>query len=140
MDYLSEQVEEAKFAQDTVLRRAMRKHLGKVAAALHAIEWNDSGDGAPDEDELIRACLQPSDELAQAKEDAEKAKADLEKAIATAGSLFAIWGYRQDKTARFEGPETTTRQHEPITRVHPGHAARQFRACDSGKRTATDGD
>jgi len=31
--------------ENTVLRRALRKHLLKVAAALHAIEWNDSGDG-----------------------------------------------------------------------------------------------
>ena len=104
MDYLSEQVEEAKFAENTVLRRAFRKHLWKVADALHAIEWNDSQDGAPDEDDLIRACLQPTDELSQAKEDAEKAKADLEKAIATADSLFAIWGYVPDKTARQDGP------------------------------------
>ena len=104
MDYLSEQVEEAKFAENSVLRRAMRKHLGKVAAALRAIEWNDSGDGDPDEEQLIRVCLQPTDELAQAREDAAKAKADLEKAIATADSLFAIWGYVPDKTARQDGP------------------------------------
>ena len=96
MDYLHEQVSVAQFSENTILRRAMRKHLGKVAAALHAIEWNDSGDGAPDEDELIRACLQPTDELSQAKEDAEKAKADLEKAIATADSLFAIWGMTRE--------------------------------------------
>ena len=48
MDYLYEQVGVAQFAEDSVLRRAMRKHLNKVAAALHAIEWNDSGDGDPD--------------------------------------------------------------------------------------------
>ena len=96
MDSLYEQVGVAQFAEDSVLRRAMRKHLNKVAAALHAIEWNDSGDGDPDEDELIRACLQPTDELAQAREDAEKARADLEKAIATADSLFAICGMKRE--------------------------------------------
>ena len=96
MDYLHEQVGVAQFSENTTLRRAMRKHLGKVAAALHAIEWNDSGDGAPDEDELIRACLLPTDELAQAKEDAEKARADLEKAIATADSLFAVWNMKRE--------------------------------------------
>ena len=97
MNYLSDQLEyNANFTEDTVLRRAMRKHLGKVAAALHAIEWNDSGDGAPDEDELIRACLLPTDELAQAREDAEKAKADLDRAIATADSLFAVWNMKRE--------------------------------------------
>jgi hypothetical protein len=96
MDYLSEQVEEAKFKEDSVLRRAMRKHLGKVAAALHAIEWNDSGDGADDEEQLIRACISPTAELDQARGDAEKAKADLEKAIATADSLFAVWGMKRE--------------------------------------------
>ena len=96
MDYLYEQVGIAQFSENTVLRRAMRKHLGKVAAALRAIEWNDSGDGDPDEEQLIRACLQPTDELSQAKEDAEKAKADLEKAIATADNLFKIWGMNRE--------------------------------------------
>ena len=96
MDYLHEQVSVAQFSENTTLRRAMRKHLGKVAAALHAIEWNDSGDGDPDEDELIRACLQPTDELAQAREDAAKAKADLEKAIATADSLFSAWNMKRE--------------------------------------------
>ncbi len=90
MDYLSYSIEEARFLENTVLRRAMRKHLLKVAAALHAIEWNDSGDGAPDEDELIRACLQPTDELRQAREDAIKAKEDLERAIAMADDMFGI--------------------------------------------------
>jgi len=82
----------ARFVENTVLRRALRKHLLKVAAALHAIEWNDSGDGAPDEDELIRACLQPTDELRQAREDAIKAKEDLERAIAMADDMFGTWG------------------------------------------------
>jgi hypothetical protein len=38
-------------------RAAFREHLRKVAAAMKAIEWNDSGDGADDEGDLIRACL-----------------------------------------------------------------------------------
>ena len=70
MGYLSEQVESAKFKEDTTLRRAFRKHLLKVAEAMHAIEWNDSQDGFTGEDELIRACLQPRDELEQARADA----------------------------------------------------------------------
>lgn len=81
MDYLSYNLENARFVENTVLRRALRKHILKVSAALHAIEWNDSGDGAPDEDELIAKCISPADVLDQAIEDAEKAKRDLEEAI-----------------------------------------------------------
>lgn len=34
---------------------------------MHAIEWNDSGDGDPSEAELIRSCLNiPHDHLAGA--------------------------------------------------------------------------
>ncbi len=39
------------------LRRAFCAHLVLVAAAMRAIEWNDSGDGAPDEGTLLRQCL-----------------------------------------------------------------------------------
>lgn len=39
------------------LRRAFRAHLYKVAEAARAIEWNDSCDGADNEAELIRACV-----------------------------------------------------------------------------------
>lgn len=40
------------------LRKAFKTHLRKVAKACHDIEWVDSGDYGPgDEDEAIRACL-----------------------------------------------------------------------------------
>lgn len=58
MDYLYSKVECASFRENTTLRKVFRKHLMKVAAALKAIEWNDSDDGDPDEDRLIRACLE----------------------------------------------------------------------------------
>lgn len=61
MDYLSVKVEEAHFYESTVERKAFRDHLKKVAKALHAIEWNDSGDGADDENEAIRECLSEED-------------------------------------------------------------------------------
>ena len=58
MNYLYSKIEyDAVFNTYTPERKAFRKHLVKVAAALRAIEWNDSGDGASDEEELIRACL-----------------------------------------------------------------------------------
>lgn len=65
MNYLSERVLDAEFSERTALRRAFRAHLNKVAAALHAIEWNDSGDGYDGEERLIKACLAPHAELAQ---------------------------------------------------------------------------
>jgi hypothetical protein len=42
---------------NTPKRKAFLRLLGKVAKAAKAIEWNDSGDGAPDEDDLIKAAL-----------------------------------------------------------------------------------
>jgi hypothetical protein len=61
MDYLYAAVEDANFEPTTVLRRAFKKHLHKVAKALRAIEWNDSGDGDDNEDEYIDNCLRGND-------------------------------------------------------------------------------
>lgn len=41
--------------RDTAARRAFIAHLRLIAAAMRAIEWEDSGDGA-DEEAAIRAC------------------------------------------------------------------------------------
>ena len=57
MDYLGYKVKDATFREDTPERRALRKHLDKLSKALIAVEWNDSGDGADDESELIRDAL-----------------------------------------------------------------------------------
>jgi hypothetical protein len=57
MGYLFEKVRDADFALKTAERKALRAHMLKLADALKAVEWNDSGDGARDEPELIRACL-----------------------------------------------------------------------------------
>ena len=43
----------------TVLRQLFKNHLLLVAEAARAIEWNDSGDGSPDETKLIRQALGP---------------------------------------------------------------------------------
>lgn len=62
MDYLSVKVEEAHFHETTIERKVFRDHLKKVAKALHAIEWNDSGDRADDdESEAIMECLSEED-------------------------------------------------------------------------------
>lgn len=86
MNYLYAKLEyDATFSTDTPERRAFRKHLLKVAKALHDIEWVDSGDyGAGDENEAIRACLHSGATLEAAIEQAEQAlvelRAELEKA------------------------------------------------------------
>ena len=63
------------------LRNAFRTHLVKVARALKAIEWNDSGDGDKDETELIQACLPGDAELDSARQLAIEAREDLDMAI-----------------------------------------------------------
>mgnify|MGYP003443232694 CR=1 FL=1 len=59
MNYLYSKLEyEANFLSNTPERRAFTSHLKKVAKALHDIEWVDSNDYGPgDENEAIRACL-----------------------------------------------------------------------------------
>jgi len=88
MDYLFRKVENATFRTHTPQRRAFLKHLGLVARALKAIEWNDSCDGTGGweytEESVINDCLNPSDVLAQATKDAERALDDLRTALAQA--------------------------------------------------------
>ena len=58
MNYLYSKIEYADFPTDTPEREAFAKHLKLVAKALHDIEWVDSADYGPgDENEAIRACL-----------------------------------------------------------------------------------
>ena len=66
---------------NTVLRRAFVEHLKKISKAVHSIEWNMSGDGDFNEDNLIRDCLSRQVELLQAVADADKALSDLHNAI-----------------------------------------------------------
>lgn len=65
----------------TVLRDAFQAHLAKVAAAMKAIEWNDSCDGDDREDEKIRACISAESEIVAATKLAEKAMTNLSDAI-----------------------------------------------------------
>ena len=61
MNYLYSKLEyDATFATDTPERLAFKRHLVKVARALHDIEWVDSGDMSKGAElDAIRACLQP---------------------------------------------------------------------------------
>ena len=84
MDYAFTKVEDAAglMRPTTLLRRAFRVHLLNVARALKAIEWNDSGDGDDEEDQLIRACLPEAvSELRTAIGEAVAAQGLLEKSI-----------------------------------------------------------
>lgn len=60
MNYLYSKLEcDAIFSTHTPERVAFKKHIAKVAKALHDIEWVDSCDKSPgDENDAIRACLQ----------------------------------------------------------------------------------
>ncbi len=81
MDYLYRQVEKATFDENTFERRVFRAHLTKVAAALEAIEWVDSGDTARrHEMAAIMACITPANVLEEAITEAE----DVLAALATA--------------------------------------------------------
>lgn len=73
-DYLYSKIEDAACEVNSrgrtrgPLRAAFAKHLVLVAEAMHQIEWVDSCDSAPgDEDEAIRACLAPGAEMAAAR-------------------------------------------------------------------------
>lgn len=60
MNYLYSSVRDAEFRRDTPQRRAFAAHLELVAKALHDIEWVDSCDYGPgDENAAIMACISP---------------------------------------------------------------------------------
>jgi hypothetical protein len=86
MNYLYSKLDyDATFSTNTPERIAFRKHLARVAKALHDIEWVDSGDYGPgDENEAIRARLGDSMVMEAAIEAAEEAarvlRAEIERA------------------------------------------------------------
>ena len=89
LDYVYGRVEDA---SDTILNRskkplhtAFAKHLKDVAVALHDLEWVLSGDTSePDEEQAIRKCINKSNEIKSAIEEAEIAKNNLEMVIKNA--------------------------------------------------------
>lgn len=83
LDYISHNVEDiaGRIRGDTPLRRAFSKHLLLVARALHEIEWAQSGDTSPDnEDErkTILACLHPGAPLELLIGEAKNTMAELQ--------------------------------------------------------------
>jgi hypothetical protein len=83
MNYLYSKLEyEANFTAETPERRAFAKHLKLVAKALHDIEWVDSSDYGPgDENAAIRACLGDAVMLQTMLEMAKEAVATLQAEI-----------------------------------------------------------
>ena len=79
MNYLYSRLDyDATFHTNTHERRAFKEHLVKVAKALHDIEWVDSGDYGPgDENAAIRACLSSEQLLESVIEQAEEALTNL---------------------------------------------------------------
>jgi hypothetical protein len=75
MNYLYSRLEcDANFKRDTPERKAFAKQLALIIKALHDIEWVDSHDYGPgDENEAILACLQEGAVLEAAIEDAKLA-------------------------------------------------------------------
>lgn len=84
MEYLYSKIADAKFIVNSPLRRAFYNHLQLVSEACRAIEWNDSGDGADNEDDAIRLCLREDASLKEAIEMARDAKKALENEMALA--------------------------------------------------------
>lgn len=84
-DYLSENVENAArhcIGSDLPERRAFGRHLVKVAEALHAIEWVDSGDwGHPRDSEAIRAVITPEQEAQSMAADLRRMIEDAKKVL-----------------------------------------------------------
>lgn len=83
MEYLYQKLDDVYVAETTPLRKAFVAHLKLVAKALHDVEWVDSCDYSPgQEEEAIRRVVTPTDELRAATADAVKAKAELEATLA----------------------------------------------------------
>ena len=87
MDYLFMKIGEAAFEESTPHRKALRKHLDKLAVVLHCVEWNDSGDGTPAE--LLKAGLTENDViddlLGQCIEDPEPPR------LRSLSEFFMLW-------------------------------------------------
>ena len=73
---------------DRTLRELFKLHCYKVAEAMRAIEWNDSGDGAAKEQELIKACIAPEALPAQMRSALLRDIEEVEEAMKTARAIL----------------------------------------------------
>ena len=83
MEYFYTYLEDAadNFRLNTIRRIAIHSHMLKLAKALKAIEWNDSGDGDDQEEELINECLAPKEVLATTLSEAKRVLEELTKEV-----------------------------------------------------------
>lgn len=82
MDYFYCKLNDVRFDTSTTLRKAFSTHLKLVSKALHDIEWVDSGDYAPgDEEKAIRECLTKGATLKEAVSMAKDALIALQEEI-----------------------------------------------------------
>ena len=119
MDYLGYKVKDATFREDTPERRALRKHLNKLSKALIAIEWNDSGDGADNESELIREALGDAAILEAAVQHAREAHKELGAELARVEGSWLSKEMR-GKTEIVVGSYPPPKGFEAIRTVEPG--------------------
>ena len=86
MNYLYAKLQyDCSFNTNTPERRAFKKHLELISKALHDIEWVDSGDYGPgDENAAIRACIGDGKILEGAVEAAQEAMKALQAEIGRA--------------------------------------------------------
>lgn len=91
MNYLYSRIEsDAVFSLHTPERRAFARHIQLVVKALHDIEWVDSSDYGPgDENEAIRACLSQTAVMTQLIADAKKVSAALDAELTRAAASLA---------------------------------------------------
>lgn len=103
MEYLCFKVESAEFERNTPLRTRFAEHLKLVGKALHDIEWVDSGDYGPgDEDDAIEACLADAHNPQTLLHDISAAigKRKLEEARARLGDLIVLAGADDPEVTR----------------------------------------
>lgn len=83
MNHFSQDLEDAadRFKLSTMHRLAIHSHMLKLAKALKAIEWNDSGDGDDQEEELINECLAPKEVLTATISEAKRVLEELRKEV-----------------------------------------------------------
>jgi len=84
-DYLFGRLEDAaNQIKGSPLRRAFARHLLLISKALYEIEWADSGDTSPgnnDEIAAIQACLPKGADIQACIEEAKKVLIELQAAI-----------------------------------------------------------
>jgi hypothetical protein len=79
-------IDEFRKNANTPQRKAFLKHMEKVTKAMHDIEWVDSGDYGPcDENDAIMACISKSDVV-------ETAVADAQETIKSLGKIIEQFG------------------------------------------------